>query len=303
MRVRRTVQLLPLVVLLAGVSAEAQVIGTFRWQTRPACNLITLTVVQQGGMFQLTGSDDLCGAGAAPVTGTAVPAGGGIALGMSVALPSGRAAHLTATITLATVSGTWTDADGNTGPFAFTGASNGGAPRPAPTTSALILPGQLAPAVFGGTGSATTVARSDHAHDDRYFTEAETTNTRLAAGATGAFIGTGLSFTAEGVIPSSSDNFTTDRPGRLFLSRSIAPDVSCTAGIAYVYLQIDGVPVRSTATRATATPTRYTLTGLTETSIAAGPHAFSYAAECTGAGTVNSMVIDLAGQLSVIVLP
>jgi hypothetical protein len=152
--------------------AHAQVIGTFSWQTQPYCNVVTLTVVQQGGMYQATGVDDLCGAGAAPSTGTAIVTGSGVAVGITVVLPTGLAAHLAATVNVSNGSGTWTDADGNTGPFVL-GASSGGSPRPAPTSPAAITVNQFAPSVYGGTGTAATVARSDHTHDDRYFTRTQ----------------------------------------------------------------------------------------------------------------------------------
>lgn len=153
--------------------AGAQVMGTYRWQTQPYCNVVTLTIVQQGPAFQLSGSDDLCGAGTAPVTGTAVVAAGGVGMGLAVALPNGRVAHLSTTVSVANFAGTWTDSDGNTGPFAFVNASTGGSPRPAPTTAAIITSAQLAPGIFGGTGIATTVARGDHNHDSRYYTQGQ----------------------------------------------------------------------------------------------------------------------------------
>jgi hypothetical protein len=46
-----------------------------------------------------------------------------------------------------------------------------------------------------------------------------------------------------------------------------------------------------------------TLSGVTAGAVPAGTHAFSYGGECSGAGTVSTMVVELAGQLSVIVLP
>jgi len=153
--------------------AGAQVMGTYSWQTQPYCNVVTLTIVQQGPAFQLSGVDNLCGAGSAPVTGTAVVTAGGVSMGLAVALPNGRAAHLSTTVSLANFAGTWTDSDGSSGPFAFVTASTGGSPRPAPTSAAVITSAQLSPGIFSGSGSATTVARGDHAHDDRYYTETE----------------------------------------------------------------------------------------------------------------------------------
>ena len=154
-------------------TAQAQVFGTFKWQTQPYCNVLTLTVVQQGGIFQLVGSDDLCGGGTAPITGTAVINGGGVAFGVAVALPGGAAAHVSSTISIATLSGTWADADGNGGPFTFVTSGLGGAPRPAPAAATAITSVQLSPTIFAGTGVATTIARSDHTHDDRYYTKAQ----------------------------------------------------------------------------------------------------------------------------------
>lgn len=170
---RSVCRLVIVALVIAGPAvATAQVIGTFAWQTQPYCNAITVTVTQQGGLYQLTGTDNLCGAGTAPVTGTAVPVGGNVAFGITAALPTGRAAHLSATISLGTLSGTWSDADGNTGPFVF-GANTGGSPRPLPAPSTAITVNQFSPTVYAGTGAATTVSRSDHAHDDRYYTKSE----------------------------------------------------------------------------------------------------------------------------------
>jgi len=65
-----------LVALLSAVgsAADAEPLGTFRWQTQPYCNVLTLNVTQTGSVYTLDGFDDQCGAGArASVTGTAFP--------------------------------------------------------------------------------------------------------------------------------------------------------------------------------------------------------------------------------------
>lgn len=111
--------------------ASAQVLGTFSWQTQPHCNVLTVTVIQQGARFQLVGTDDLCGAGTGIVTGTAVPAGAGVLFGMTVANPNGGTAHLSATISMAGLSGTWKSGGGMSGSFVFGGAA-AGTPRPTP---------------------------------------------------------------------------------------------------------------------------------------------------------------------------
>jgi len=42
--------------------AAAQPLGSFRWQLQPYCNVVTVAVVQQGGQYQLDGTDDQCAA-------------------------------------------------------------------------------------------------------------------------------------------------------------------------------------------------------------------------------------------------
>lgn len=131
--------LLALVVLgaagYAGDVAQAQPLGTFRWQLQPFCNVVTLTVTQQSGIYTLDGFDELCGAAArAAASGIAFPnPDGTIGLGLTVVLaPGGTALHIDATIDLATVSGTWHDSAGNAGPFVFNPAIAPGSPRPPP---------------------------------------------------------------------------------------------------------------------------------------------------------------------------
>lgn len=126
-------RVLPTLLILIGTAqwSSAQPLGPFTWQTQPYCNVLTVTVVPQGSHYQVVGHDNLCGAGVAPVTGTAMPVGGDVRFGLTIATPSGRAAHLTTTISLGTLSGTWTDDDGRTGTFQFAGSGAGSA-RPAP---------------------------------------------------------------------------------------------------------------------------------------------------------------------------
>ena len=61
--VARRLLALALAVGLGGASwAEAQSLGTFQWQLQPYCNLVTVTVTQNGGLYTLDGYDDQCGA-------------------------------------------------------------------------------------------------------------------------------------------------------------------------------------------------------------------------------------------------
>lgn len=165
---------------LAATTASAQSLGTFRWQLTPFCNVVSLGVTQNGGVFTLDGFDDQCGAATrAAVVGTAFPnPDSTIGLGLSiVATPGAAPVHVDVTLSLATIGGPWRDSAGNTGTFVFNPAVPApGAPRP-PTGGLIstVAPGEgltgggttgavsLAVA-YGGSGSATTAARSDHTH-------------------------------------------------------------------------------------------------------------------------------------------
>lgn len=120
---------------LSAAAAQAQPLGTFRWQIQPYCNVLSVAVTQNGSIYTLDGTDDQCGtATQAAVVGTAFPnPGGTIGLGFTVvSTPGGAPTHIDATITLPSASGTWRDGAGNTGTFTLTpGAGTGGSPRPA----------------------------------------------------------------------------------------------------------------------------------------------------------------------------
>jgi hypothetical protein len=178
--------------------AGAQTLGVFRWQMQPYCNVVTLTVEQKATGYVLTGLDNLCGGGAPVATAAGVAAvnpNGTIALGLTIVTSTGATAHLNATLSLTSVSGPWRDADGNTGTLVFEPGILPGLPqRPAPrsfgtlvVTGGQVAPGaigtqalaaqsvtadKLAPSAFAGTGAQPTLARSDHHHDTRYYTQA-----------------------------------------------------------------------------------------------------------------------------------
>ena len=120
------------VMVMAGVSeGEAQPLGSFSWQLQPYCNRVTVNVRQDGSVYTLDGTDDLCGAAQkAPLVGLAAPnPDGSIGFGLNIVSPTGQSIPVQARISIATLSGTWSDAAGNTGAFAF-GANTGGSPRP-----------------------------------------------------------------------------------------------------------------------------------------------------------------------------
>jgi hypothetical protein len=131
--------------MLAVVSpADAQPLGTFRWQLQPYCNVLTVTVTPVAGVFRLEGTDDRCGAGErSSVIGTAfMNPDGSVGLGFNiVAAPGGQPQPVSARMALATLAGTWRDGQ-QSGVLAFTpGLGTGGTPRPLPAVSSPIPPG------------------------------------------------------------------------------------------------------------------------------------------------------------------
>jgi hypothetical protein len=117
-------------------TSDAQSLGSFRWQLQPFCNVLTLTVVQQGQNYTLDGVDDLCGTtpARAAVRGLAyLKTDGSIGFGLTLVLePSGAPIHLNAVIALSTLSGSWQDTAGNSGALVYNPAIAPGSPRPFP---------------------------------------------------------------------------------------------------------------------------------------------------------------------------
>jgi hypothetical protein len=153
---------LPLIVVAMGVavlsasSASAQVFGTFPWQMQPSCNRVTLTLTNAPAGFALDGVDDLCGAtdkGSA-VGVASLNASGNVTLSFTiVTAPTGKSVHVSAVVSPATGSGTWTDSAGHSGVFAFFGAASGLPARPLDLVQ-FRVEGQLAHAL-------PSVARTD----------------------------------------------------------------------------------------------------------------------------------------------
>ena len=142
--------------LLPG-TARAQSLGTFTWQLSPYCNVVTLNVTISGAQYTLDGYDDQCGAAQrASVVGMAVPnPNGTVGLGFTVvSTPGGAPVHVDASLSLATLGGTWRDSAGNTGTLVFTPGPGSGSPRPLPSTlidGAHILDGTIAAADIDST--------------------------------------------------------------------------------------------------------------------------------------------------------
>ena len=106
--------------------AYAQVLGTFRWQFAPYCNVVTVRVEQKGAVYEFSGTDDGCD-GAAPastVNGSAhLNASGSAGGSLTVVRPDGFVVTNAVILSPATLAGTWRDDWGNSGTLVFNPAS------------------------------------------------------------------------------------------------------------------------------------------------------------------------------------
>jgi hypothetical protein len=114
-----------------------------------------LSVEQRGSTYVLTGYDDHCGAPVrGAVSGTAhFNPDGSLGMGFTVLRPDGRAIPTSATLSLATVSGTWADAYGNSGDFVFNPPGSAGEPRRITLKGSYAI--QFQPTAGGQNGTAT----------------------------------------------------------------------------------------------------------------------------------------------------
>lgn len=118
--------------LLSGGDAQAQVLGTFRWQFAPYCNVVSLRVEQKGATYELAGTDNRCGASvAAAARGTAhLNLDGTVGMGLTIHRPDGIPVQVTVSLD-GSLSGTWRDNFNNAGSFLLNPAvTPAGAVRP-----------------------------------------------------------------------------------------------------------------------------------------------------------------------------
>ena len=89
-------------------------------------------VEQKGNVFELTGTDNLCAAAVrAAARGTAhLNPNGTASVALTIQRPDGIPVSVTASLNLATLSGTWSDNFNNTGTFISNPPAPAGSPRP-----------------------------------------------------------------------------------------------------------------------------------------------------------------------------
>jgi hypothetical protein len=272
---------LVLTVLVTGLwsaaPASAQPLGTYRWQLQPFCNVITVAVVQQGGQYQLHGNDDQCGGAVkASVVGLAFQnPNGSIGFGLTiVTAPGGTPVHVDATISIATLGGTWRDSAGNSGTFIFTpGAAVPGGPRP-------VLPGGIAP------GSITTVQ----------IATAAVTGAQLAPNAvTGAAIANGTVTTEDLAVPARAASISGQLGFAVTTANQIVRSVSLTpAGAGTVIVQASGsFNLGDVAARDSV------ICSITTAAVVDGGHQIIGAEETGGVGAVRFMPFGATRAFSV----
>ena len=315
----RGLRMLVAIVIITALSvvatADAQPLGTYRWQQLPYCNVITLNVVQSGSIYQLDGFDDQCG-GATPrasVVGTAfLNPDGTVGMGLAiVTAPSGTPLQVSASLNPISITGGWKDTNGNTGAFIFTpGAPLPGGPRPAPRA---VFPMGLSAAGTTIGDVASPVAATDAANrnyvDAVAATKAGAADVSLVvpvanSGVDGAFV-----FPAP-VLTLGNTTFTTPRAGHVLVDLNVAGSVTCATSSSTVWwIEVDGVAVRSSARSFAEGTTDFTFTGIppfsisgvTAAAVSAGPHTAAVRGACaSGAYSGTASNSRFTGRVTVL---
>lgn len=139
-----TTRLLVLLVLVScdlwgtATSAAAQALGTFAFALQPYCNVVTLTVTQEGSTYRLAGWDDACGAATRlPARGTIAPnLDGTLHIAFTVTQTTGLAVETSVrNFAVGPYAGGWTDNAGNAGTFVLAGTRGGNGVRPGPSSA------------------------------------------------------------------------------------------------------------------------------------------------------------------------
>jgi hypothetical protein len=106
-------------VLLPSV-AQAQNLGTFRWQLLPFGSVLNLTVTQQGSIYLINGFEVQCSNPSLPVWGVAVPqANGSVLMGLTTITEQGNGLHTRIGLSPVDFSGSWVDNANSTGTLRF----------------------------------------------------------------------------------------------------------------------------------------------------------------------------------------
>ncbi len=111
---------------------EAQILGPYSFQLAPYCNVLTVTVIPVPTGFQVSGTDNGCGADAQGTFGTAFASGADVKLSLVTLGANGQPRYVAATINPLAGTGTWSDNGGHGGQLVAAGSAPG-SPLPAPS--------------------------------------------------------------------------------------------------------------------------------------------------------------------------
>jgi len=192
----------------------------------------------------------------------------------------------------------------------------GQAPTPNAVTSDLSADGRIA--FYNNTGAVDLLADivgyyEDHNFDDRYYTKPEVDAKVSDVGAKASHevvVTPGLNvpdpLTPQTVYMQVNESVTTTTSGHWLVTKSFVGDLDCSTGVAFYYILVDGVPVRSSAmTRPNSGPNQYldTLIGVTSTEIDAGQHTLGIGSQCAGGVSPSGSGVTTNSISSVTVIP
>jgi hypothetical protein len=116
----RRLTFLFVVTLLLPSAAQAQNLGTFRWQLLPFGSVLNLTVTQQGSIYLINGFEAQCSNPSLPVWGVAVPqVNGSVLMGLTTITEQGNGLHTRIGLSPVDFSGSWIDNANSNGTLRF----------------------------------------------------------------------------------------------------------------------------------------------------------------------------------------
>jgi hypothetical protein len=193
-----------IIALFGAAPVAAQPLGTFSWQLRPYCNVVTFLVTYSftptGPVYTLDGFDDQCGAATrAAATGVAFPnPDGSVGMGLSIVSgPGAEAFHLDARIALSNLSGTWVGEGGIGGAFVYNTVMPGLPPRPDTGAAILLTQYGAAPRIVTRRAEGTPAAPA-----------AVETGQTLGVFGSGGHTGTTFTGTAASIVVTASEDWT-----------------------------------------------------------------------------------------------
>ena len=177
-------------------------------------------------------------------------------------------------------------------------------------SSSAITLAQLAPAVYAGSGAAATLARSDHTHDERYYTEAETATLLDAKANRFEIVVATDGFGSWAFVPEQTlftMPVTTANAGRWMVRLNAGVGATCAPNALasrILFLLVDGAAISSSVVTMPETgPFTGVLFGVSPSVIPAGFHTVSVGVECSSTDTALLTAIYNPRSATIVVMP